>query len=52
MFIVGTQNGNVTVTETGNIATFWAATGEAVTKATANVTGLTVNEITLITTAK
>ena len=53
VFIVGTQNGNVTVTETGtNIATFWAATGEAITKATADVTGLIVNEITLITTAK
>ena len=53
VFIVGTQNGNVTITETGtNIATFWAATGEAITKATADVTGLIVNEITLITTAK
>ena len=53
VFIVSTQNGNVTVTETGtNIATFWATTGEAITKATADVTGLIVNEITLITTAK
>ena len=52
VFIVGTQNGNVTVTETGTIATFWAATGEAITKATADVTGLIVNEITVITTAK
>ncbi len=52
VFIVGTQNGNVTVIETGTNATFWAATGHSIAKPAADVTGLIVNEITLTTTAK
>lgn len=52
VFIVGTQNGNVTVIETGNNAIFLAATGHSIEKPTADVTSLIVNEITLTTTAK
>ena len=52
VFTLDTQNGNVTVIETGTNATFWAATGGAVTLPVAFVTGLIVDGITVITTAK
>lgn len=49
VFIVGTENGNVTVSESGGAAMFAPATGVNVNQA--GVTGLVVDSITLTTTS-
>ena len=50
-YIVGTANGDVTATVSGDLATFTPTTGVAVSKIAADVTGLRVDDITLTSTA-
>jgi hypothetical protein len=50
-YIVGTTNGDVTVSKSGDLATFTPSTGVAVTKVAADVTGLRVDDITVTSSA-
>lgn len=50
-YIVGTKNGDVTVSVSGDLATFTPTSGVAVTNIAADVTGLRVDDITLTASA-
>ena len=50
-YIVGTTNGDVTVTQSGDLDTFTPSTGVAVSKLSADITSLRVDDLTLSATA-